>query len=151
MLSPIELPKDAFTNIKRPRYKADDLIIYLKEIKPDTVDYIIRLVNEDICVTRLDEDGKIKDPEYKYKDWGIFGLGYRPGPSCVVSVFRLNSKHPRYVERLKKVCLHELGNNLDLPHCPDKGCFMTSTAEKDATIDEEGITLCPQCRKKIEP
>ncbi|MBX9851002.1 MAG: hypothetical protein K2X86_04505 [Cytophagaceae bacterium] len=64
-------------------------------------------------------------------------MGYRPGPSCVVSAFRLNSQHPRFVERLKKVCLHELGHNLDLPHCPDKGCFMTSAAEKIATIDEK--------------
>lgn len=53
------------------------------------------------------------------KEWGIFGLGYRPGKTCVVSTFRLkrDATNAKFKERLLKVCLHEIGHNLGLPHC----------------------------------
>ena len=58
----------------------------------------------------------MKKPKSKYEDWGIFGLGYRPGNAAMVSTFRLR-KPGLTIERLQKVVTHEIGHNLGLKHC----------------------------------
>ena len=56
----------------RDRYRADSLIRYLGRFgSADTI--LIGLTNKDISTTK----GQIRD-------WGIMGLGYCPGTSCVV-------------------------------------------------------------------
>lgn len=75
-----KIPENAFVNIKSPRYRADSLLIDLKENKPDSIDIVLGLINKDISTTKRDKDGNVKKPESKYLDWGIYGLGYRPGP-----------------------------------------------------------------------
>ena len=144
-----KLPSHAFVNIKSPRYRADSLIHFLRHIKADSVDYIIGLTDNDISIPKLDEDGNIKQPIWKYNDFGIFGLGFRPGVSCVVSTFRLNSRHQEFLSRLKKVTLHELGHNLGLKHCESKSCFMRSAAERIQTVDQVKLELCSYCKNKI--
>ena len=90
----------------------------------------------------------IKKPSYKYADWGIFGLGFMPGKSCIVSTFRLKEKNFR--SRFIKICCHELGHNFGLPHCSDKSCIMQDAAETIKTIDNVKLNLCNSCKKKIE-
>lgn len=146
----IKMPKEAFVNIKTPRYRADKIIKIAKQTKPDSLDYILCLTAQDISTSKTDSMGRIKEPKSKYEDWGIFGLGYRPGPTCVVSSFRLmKTTHVNFVERLKKVSVHELGHNLGLPHCESKYCVMTDAAEKISTIDNEQLKLCDACKKKL--
>lgn len=149
ILPSIQLPSSAFINIKSPRYRADSLISYLRKVKSDSVDYIMGLTNKDISVPKLDEDGNVKQPAWKYNDFGIFGLGFRPGVSCVVSTFRLNASHHEFLSRLKKVALHELGHNLGLEHCDANKCFMRSAAEKIQTVDQVKLELCESCKRKI--
>jgi archaemetzincin len=84
-----DMPKDAFINVKSPRYRAEKLIAWLWKIKPDSADYIIGITQKDISTTKRDAMGRIREPKWKYEDWGIMGLGYCPGKSCVVSTFRL--------------------------------------------------------------
>ncbi|MCB9334934.1 MAG: matrixin family metalloprotease [Flavobacteriales bacterium] len=146
----IEIPSEFYTNIKSPRYRADSIIHFLKINKADSIDHIIGLTTKDISTTKYSDNGQIKFPESKYKDWGIFGLGYRPGTSCVISIYRL--KHPNmetYMERIKKVTLHELGHNLGLTHCNDPHCFMRDAAETIKTIDLVELNLCEKCLSKI--
>lgn len=143
------LPKNAFVNIKSPRFRADSLIRYLKRAKPDSVDYILGLTSRDISTTKL-VNGKVKEPKSRYQDWGIFGLGFRPGPSCMVSTYRLKSKSRiKTLERYKKVCLHEIGHNLGLKHCPDKNCVMTDACESIRTVDKATRAFCTKCKSKI--
>ncbi|MEM7038651.1 MAG: hypothetical protein AAF570_16820, partial [Bacteroidota bacterium] len=109
---------------------------------PDSVAFIMGLTHKDISTTKG-----------KYKDWGILGLGQLPGPSCVVSTFRLgrkarNKRHIR--QRLARVARHELGHNLGLPHCPAEACFMRDAEGKLATVDEEGDLLCGASRAKVK-
>lgn len=145
------LPENTFVSIKSPRYRADSLILYLKKTKPDTIDYIIGLTNKDISTAKKDRFGRIKKPENKYNDWGIFGLGYRPGPSCVVSTYRLNSKDKKlFITRLKKVSVHEIGHNLGLKHCKSLNCVMRDAEETIKTIDNVTLTLCDKCKVKIK-
>ncbi len=90
ILDEIELPDNAYTTIRKPRYRADTIIKYIKSIKPVEYDYIIGLTNKDISITKYTGTGankKIKEPSWKYCDFGIFGLGYRPGPSCLIHSF----------------------------------------------------------------
>lgn len=145
----IASPKEAFVNIKTPRYRADKLIAWLKENKPDTVDYIMGLTGNDISVTKTDGMGRVKEPKSLYEDFGIFGLGYEPGFSCVVSYFRLGSEPLKLKDRLMKICVHELGHNFGLPHCENKSCVMADAVEKISTVDNEGMELCEKCRKII--
>jgi archaemetzincin len=85
-------------------------------------------------------------------EYGIFGLGYRPGTTCVVSTFRLHRKVSRTqcLERLEKVALHELGHNLGLPHCThDKHCMMQAAQGTIKQVDLEKVWFCGKCRGKI--
>ncbi|MFC0771939.1 hypothetical protein [Terrimonas alba] len=101
----IPLPSSSFYS-PRNRYRADSPIRFLKRrTAPGHV--TIGLTNKDISTT----DGKIKD-------WGIMGLGFRPGNSCVVSSFRLNKG--KVSSQFYKVCIHELGHTSGLDHCPEK-------------------------------
>ena len=72
-----DLPAIAFYK-PRNRYKADSLIEWLAKNKPEAIDRIIGLTEKDISTRN--------EP---YDDWGIMGLAYCPGESCIVSTFRL--------------------------------------------------------------
>jgi len=150
ILESTDLPEDAYTNIKSPRYRADSLLRYLRKIKPDSIDHILGLTEKDVSVTKTDIEGNIKKPEYKYKDWGVFGLAFRPGTSCIVSTFRIRSVQSKFIERFKKICIHELGHNLGLKHCSSNdSCVMRDAAETIKTIDFVALNLCSTCKKEI--
>lgn len=137
-------------HLKTPRYRADSLLIDLAQHKPDSLDYIIGLTQVDISTTKRDAQGQILTPIEKYTDWGIFGLGYRPGPSCVVSTYRLkHTNHTTFVSRLKKIAIHEIGHNTGLPHCQaSPHCVMQDAVESIRTIDAADMQLCKSCRLK---
>ena len=149
---PKPLPASAFTTVKTPRYRADILISLLRQDKPDSIDYILGLTRADISTTKRDHTGIVKKPESKYSDWGIFGLGYRPGPSAIVSTFRIQStNHSRFLERLKKICVHEVGHNLGLSHCTSSNtCVMKDAAESIKTIDFVQSSLCQVCISRLD-
>jgi len=135
------LPKSAYY-APRNRYRADSLLNYLLRIQPSNTHYIVGITAKDISCTNG-----------KYKDWGVFGLGFLPGKSCVISTYRLrigvkNESHFR--ERLSKVVLHELGHNLGLDHCKTKNCFMHDANGTIKSVDAEEKNLCSSCRQKLK-
>lgn len=149
VLKPLPIPAQTFVNEKSPRYRADKILRIQDEQRPDSLDFILGMTSYDISTTKRDGDGNIKKPETKYSDWGIMGLGYRPGQSCVVSTFRIKGDEKKFRERLKKICIHEIGHNLGLDHCKTEGCVMADAAETIATIDHVKVTLCAACRRRL--
>jgi len=144
------MPKAAYTAIKSPRFQAPKVLSLQRQHLPDTFNYVMGFTTQDICITKRDEHGKIIQPEWKYTDFGIMGLAYRPGNSAIVSTFRLKHTQPKIeLERAKKVTIHEFGHNLGLPHCPNPHCVMTAANEKISTIDQESLFLCGECKKQI--
>lgn len=141
VLQPIDLPKQAYYS-PRNRYRADSLIRYLKKIKTSDYDKILGVTTSDISTTKGG-----------YKDYGIMGLGFRPGKSCVGSIYRvqkgsMSRKH--LISRFRKVTIHELGHNFGLKHCTyDPKCLMQSAKGKATTIDKADEILCKNCKRQI--
>jgi archaemetzincin len=145
------MPRQFFVNIKSPRYRADSILVFLRNNKPSSVDLVLGLTRYDISITDRDWTGRVKEPSSKYADWGVFGYGFQPGVSSVVSTFRIQHKNPSVtIERLIKICLHEVGHNLGLRHCESDHCFMKDAAEKISTIDQVDRKLCSACKRKLD-
>lgn len=150
IIDTLSYPNHAFINVKSPRYRADSLILFLKKIKPIEYYNIIGLCSQDISITKRSSDGTIKSPEWKYSDFGVFGLGYRPGSSAVLSNFRLTKNKALKKEQLKKILLHEMGHNLGLKHCTSlEKCLMQDAAEKLQTINLVPLALCKDCSEYL--
>lgn len=89
----------------------------------------------------------------EFPEWGIFGLGFRPGKTCVVSTFRLqrNVTHEQFLVRLKKVALHEIGHNLGLDHCANHSeCMMHDANGTIKQVDKEKVWFCNQCKAQLK-
>ena len=128
----IALPYFALNDLKT-RYRADKLIRFLAQNTP--------LNGVTLGVTTKD----ISTTKGKYADWGVMGLGYCPGKSCVISSYRLKGKNQQ--EKLFKVAIHELGHTQGLPHCPDKSCYMRDAEGKDHLNEE--IHFCGKCKNHL--
>ena len=123
----------------RNRYHADSTIKWLQQTKPDSARTIVGITNEDVSVNKG-----------AHKDYGVMGLGYMPGKSCVVSTFRLRktaTSNEHFQQRLFKVVVHEMGHNFRLDHCPNKTCIMVD-AEGRMKLDEEK-DFCYDCKRKL--
>ena len=128
------LPANAFY-APRQRYKADSLLLFQKQLAKDGIRSVIGFTAKDISTAT--------------SDWGVFGLGYCPGSTCVISTYRLKKASSTTVqlkERLIKVVLHELGHNLGLPHCTfNKECLLTDAGGTIKQVDRERKWLCSKC------
>lgn len=129
ILSAIDFPENSYYQ-PRNRYRADSIIKFLIS---QTKDNFIKvgLTTKDISATK----GSVED-------FGIMGLGYRPGKACVASSFRLNPSKRK--EQFYKIIIHEIGHTQGLKHCPEKTCFMRD-AEGGNPTDEE-TDFCDNCK-----
>jgi archaemetzincin len=108
-----------------------------------TLGNLLILTESDIC-------------HYKDKsrpEYGIFGLGLRPGKTCIISTFRLKRGvgKEKALERLKKVALHEIGHNLGLKHCEnDKRCMMNDARGTIKQVDYGNVWFCDKCKEQLK-
>ena len=123
----------------RNRYRADLILQYLNQL-PGYHNYYLAVTSHDISTTNG-----------KFYDWGIMGLGYQPGKSCVISTYRLKTPNTTlFNDRVIKVALHEIGHNLGLPHCKySTTCYMEDAVGTIKTIDRETRELCSHCKNLL--
>ncbi len=140
LLSPKPLPESAYYE-PRKRYRAEKILEYLYSLRTENNEKIIGLTSSDISTTKAPHD-----------DWGIFGMAFINGSTCVVSTFRLDGDTvdtALFRERLKKVIAHEVGHILGLQHCPTPGCLMQDAQGRISTIDGSDGRLCPRCQGRL--
>jgi archaemetzincin len=123
----------------RNRYRADRIIHWLRMNIGDSIRTVVGITTKDVSTTKGDA-----------YDYGVMGLGYRPGQACVVSTYRLaktarNNMHLQ--QRLLKLVIHEMGHNFGLPHCSNEECFMVD-AEGQMKLDSERY-LCNNCFSQL--
>lgn len=133
MNEPIIIPHSAWYETKR-RYRADSLIAILSRRATDNT-VIIGLTTKDISHSKNN-----------IIDYGIMGLGFCPGKSCVVSTFRLQKNNVKV--QLYKIAIHELGHTQGLQHCADTTCFMRDAEGKNHT--QYLNSFCVKCKSKLE-
>jgi len=132
------------------RYNANEILNKFNSTKN-----ILIITEKDISTFK-----GIKQPEKFYnapvkgitKEWGIFGLGLRPGNVCVISAYakRLGkSATPKLLkQRLQKIAIHEVGHNKGLEHCNKNiECLMHAADGSIKQVDHEKLFFCDNCRK----
>lgn len=136
--NPIQLTDDILSDSKK-RYDANKILR-----KYNSNNNVLLLTEKDIVYF---------NKKRNVKEWGIIGLGYRPGSTCVVSTYRINKgvSDKKFLERLKKVSIHEIGHNLGIDHCTKNPfCVMNDANGSVKKIDKEKIFICNFCKKSIK-
>lgn len=141
VLKPMPLPSAGYYK-PRNRYIADSLLNDLKRKAPEGAFRILGLTNKDIST----EKGEIKN-------YGVMGLAYLGGQSCVVSSYRIRRGASTKVmmERFVKIVNHEVGHTLGLDHCTTLNCVMQAVNGQIKRVDNESGDLCPYCAGKVAP
>lgn len=82
----------------------------------------------------------------------IFGQAFLNGKCGIASAYRLKNElygikadEKRFVSRLKKEVIHELGHLFGLIHCHTVNCVMRSSTYVE-DIDQKNWSFCPSCQ-----
>ncbi len=110
LLSPQPLPATAYRPARGRYAVADTLLKWLAARNPHSFT-TLAITCSDISTTSRN-----------HEDWGVIGLGQKPGKACIVSTFRLHKANR--TNELVAICLHELGHTRGLAHCKERDCFM---------------------------
>jgi archaemetzincin len=124
------MPAIAYIGEPRKRYRADTLIHWMNRRAKENEVYL--------GITSVD----ISSTKNEVSDFGIMGLGFRPGNACVASDFRVKIKSNFF-----KIAIHELGHTAGLKHCPEKTCFMRDAESHDPTGEEK--EFCKRCKNYL--
>jgi archaemetzincin len=81
----------------------------------------------------------------------VYGEAQLGGTACVVSTFRLNEGRSgmnisqKYIDRIVKEAIHELGHTFNLRHCPEASCIM-HYCRNEEDVDRKSDELCRYCK-----
>lgn len=134
IMPPVQLPVFAFYE-KRKRYIADSLLVFLSKYSSGRHTKVVGIAGADISTRKA-----------PHANYGIMGLAYCPGESCVISSFRVkrtSRSREHFLTRMTVLALHELGHTYSLPHCKNDPCLMRD-AEGKMNLDN-GENYCADC------
>ncbi|AWK04932.1 Zn-dependent protease [Flavobacterium crocinum] len=108
----------------------------LKEESPD----------KRIALMAVTEKDLYPKPEWNY----VFGLASYSEKIAVSSMYRMQKEADfnLCLERLLKICSHEIGHMFGLHHCIVANCVMNGTNSMTET-DSNSIRLCSLCQRKL--
>ncbi|WP_433836466.1 reprolysin-like metallopeptidase [Flavobacterium anhuiense] len=108
----------------------------LKEEKPD----------RGVALMAITEKDLYPKPEWNY----VFGLASYRDKIAVSSMYRMQKEADfnLSLERLLKICSHEIGHMFGLHHCIAANCVMNGTNSMTET-DGHSIRLCSLCQRKL--
>ncbi|SRR5271157_1050903 len=129
------IPEDAFMRA-RNQYNAMGIIRYLAENHSDSGLKVLGIMGKDIC-----------NPIITY----VFGEAYMGGRAAVMSSARLSANlsgepasRERFLDRVVKVALHEIGHTFNIPHCHTGRCVMRASNNL-TELDDKLNYLCDYC------
>jgi archaemetzincin len=139
VLGNMPVPEGSYERSRNQYHSTKILKEILAEVPPDAMK-ILGLIDKDLCIPILTF---------------VFGEAQLDGMASVVGFARLRqdfyglpADRDIFYERIRKECLHELGHNFGLTHCPDRECVMyLSNTVRD--VDQKGITYCQDCDSTI--
>jgi archaemetzincin len=85
----------------------------------------------------------------------VYGEAQLGGTACIVSTFRLNEGRSginipkKYIDRIVKEAIHELGHTFNLRHCPEHTCIM-HYCRNEEDVDRKSDQLCRYCTIMLE-
>jgi len=137
ILEPMELPKDAFDELRK-QYNSTLLIhILSQKFKSRT----LAITSADLYAENLNF---------------IFGQAQLNGKIAIVSIARLDPKfygegenNELLRKRIRKEIVHELGHMFGLEHCKNKNCVM-SFSSSVFEVDQKPEDFCEECKKKLK-
>lgn len=131
----------------------DPISLWDEAYLPDRDQYLITKMVYHVGVNMPDDTIKavgLTEADLTTRDRNfLYGMGYLPGPCCILSTAHLKSETTpewKYRARLFKLLLHEHGHNFGLPHCRSKKCIMAYSSGAAAT-DRQRMNFCKRCAK----
>ena len=102
--------------------------------------------NKRIALMAITEKDLYPKPEWNY----VFGLASYRDKIAVSSMYRMQKEADfnLALERLLKICSHEIGHMFGLYHCIVANCVMNGTNSMTET-DSHSIRLCSLCQRKL--
>jgi archaemetzincin len=99
-----------------------------------------------IALMAITEKDLYPKPEWNY----VFGLASYRDKIAVSSIYRMQNEadFKLCLERLLKICSHEIGHMFGLHHCIVASCVMNGTNSMIET-DEHSVRLCSLCQRKL--
>lgn len=102
--------------------------------------------NKGIALMAITEKDLYPKPEWNY----VFGLASYRDKIAVSSIYRMKQEanFNLCLERLLKICSHEIGHMFGLHHCINANCVMNGTNSMPET-DTHSVRLCSLCQRKL--
>ncbi|OXA97350.1 Zn-dependent protease [Flavobacterium oncorhynchi] len=99
-----------------------------------------------IALMAITEKDLYPKPEWNY----VFGLASYRDKIAVSSIYRMQKEADfnLCLDRLLKICSHEIGHMFGLHHCIEVNCVMNGTNSMIET-DRHSIRLCSLCQRKL--
>lgn len=138
---PVTVPEDAYDE-RTGQYNAE------------------RFINIAESIGRGDKNLALTDVDIFYRQRNfVFGLAYLDGKGCVVSTHRLNmtadggefddeGDRERFLDRVRKEVVHEVGHTLGMRHCDNDNCVM-SFSPTVTEVDRKFESTCPSCEPDV--